>query len=204
MKWLWMLLAAPVFGQDMPPERQAFLELRAKHAGGVAAKEFSARLTDAGSKKLLREKIPSGDYFVEVLFHADRGLQLRVKNTDSFYENALSAYERHINEMLLPLLSSSGYRRFQQSFVIAQPKPDIMQVGFNKGDAEVAYMFRVGKLGLVERLDYFEDKKKKFAVAIVWKEVDGKYIPASFKTISYDGTRVAGDFELTGIEIPAN
>lgn len=204
MRWFWILLAAPVFGQDSSPERQAFLQLRAKHTGGVAAKAFSARLTDAGSKKLFREKIPSGDYFVEVLFHTDRGLQLKVKNTDSFYENALSAYEQHINEMLLPLLSSSGYRRFQHSFVIAHPKPDIIQVGFKKGDADVAYMFRIGKLGLVERVDYFEDKNKKFAVAISWKELQGKYIPALLKTVSYDGTRTAGDFELTGIEIPAN
>ncbi|MGL5721208.1 MAG: hypothetical protein ACRCY4_02240 [Brevinema sp.] len=190
-----LLCASSLFSQENSAER-IFNELRALHIGGITAKAFTAKLSPESARRLLKDKIAGKDWFVEVKYSLYTGIELKIKGADPFYENALAQHEQHINEMLLPLLATRGYERFRQQFVFSQTRTGGVSVGFKKGDINAEYVFHVGDNGLVRRLDYYEDKSRKYAVGIQWLSVSERLIPSSIKAVSYEGSRVAGDFDI--------
>ncbi|MGL5255020.1 MAG: hypothetical protein ACRC9L_08525 [Brevinema sp.] len=190
-----LLSSSSVFAQESNAER-IFNEFRALHTGGITSKAFSAKLSPESARRLLKDKISGTNWFVEVKYSLYTGIELKVKGSDPFYTDTLSQYELHINQMLLPLLATRGYERFRSQFVFAQTKTGGISVGLKKGDTYAEYVFHMGENGLVRRLDYYEDKSRKYAIGIQWSSVEGSLIPNSIKAISYEGSRISGDFDI--------
>ncbi|MGL4388978.1 MAG: hypothetical protein ACRCTJ_06270 [Brevinema sp.] len=178
-----------------------FHQLRSKHLGELAAKSFSAELNQSDAKKLLGDRI-KGVYRVEVLYDARTGVEFLVKDTEHFYERALSQYTAYINMMLLPLLSTLGYEKLQDRFQIKKISEDqqTYYVSYHRGDIETVYILKVGTLGLVDKVVFLEDKKKKFATEIQWVKYKSQYVPQKIKTISYEGTRSVGVFQIIKVQ----
>ena len=103
--------------------------------------------------------------------------------------------------MLLPLLSHSGYTRLQKKFIIKEIEPKTFQVTFNKGDMPIKYVFTEGELGLIDKIQYFEQEKKIFALNIKWEKVQGYYVPILMKGVSYEKTRQALSFRIKNIQL---
>lgn len=202
MKQLFLLALffTPLHSQENPSER-IYNTLRSLHAGEKAAPSFSAKLTESSARRLLRDKIPGTNWYVAVDYNLYKGIGLKVLGSDNFYENSLSQHETYINEMLLPLLSTRGYERFKKSFVYSQPRGEILGVGFKKGDIQAGYYFQIGENGLVRRIDYYEDGVRKYALIVQWVEIGRFSAPKTVKAISYEGSRISGEFELSEIKI---
>ncbi|MGL4563060.1 MAG: hypothetical protein ACRCVW_04320 [Brevinema sp.] len=192
-----LIVNISLFASEEDTIIQDFQALREKHLGVVAAKAFSAELEPADAKRLLGDKI-KGKYRVEVNYAANKGVELLVKDTETFYEMALSQYASYINMLLLPLMSTVGYERLQQRFTIKKSiKKDITYyVSYKRGDIETVYVMKVGNLGLVDTVMIVEDQKKKFVAEILWLKQDHLYVPQKIKTINYEGTRSTGIFQI--------
>lgn len=177
-----------------------FNELRKNHSGIIAAQSFTATLSSASAKKLVKDKI-KGQYYVHIFYHMERGIALKVASAEPFYENILSSYATYINMMMLPLLSTTGYVRLQKKFQVSLYEANIFQVEYTRGDTLVKYLFKEGKLKLVDYIAYYENNKKIFILSIDWKKIQNRFVPAFIKIISYEKTRISGSFTLENIKI---
>lgn len=183
-----------IFSQDTT-DLQEFDKLRAKHLGTVAAAKFSSELTPSSAKKILGTKI-KGEYRVEVHYDVDKGVEFFVKDTEAFYEMALSSSASYINMVLLPLLSNVGYKRLQQQFTIKKNSDSLFQISYKRGDTDTVYMMKIGNLGLVDKILFLENNKKMFAAEILWTPLQGKYVPQRFKVINYESTTSSQNFDM--------
>ncbi len=190
MLLIFLFLSVNIYADD-------FFELRERHLGLVAANSFVAKMSDK-SADLLLKNIVKKPYRVEIQYDSIKGLELLVKDTDSFYEYALESYAKHVNTMMFPLLNTSAYTRLQKKFTV-QHQDDKYRLSFQKGDIPVLYVFTEGKLGLVDEIQYFEDDKKVYVLNIEWIEIDQKYVPVEVKSISYIKTRQAASFKIENI-----
>lgn len=181
-------------------DRELFNQLRERHTGLVAAKAFTAEMDKKSAAYLLKGKI-KGVYVVEVDYDTAQGIDLIVKDTEPFYENVLYSYVTYINTMLLPLLSHSGYTRLQKRFIIKEIEPKIFQVTLDKGDILIKYIFSEGELGLIDKIQYFEQEKKIFALNIKWEKTEEYYVPTFMKGVSYEKTRQALSFGIKNIQL---
>ena len=181
-------------------DRELFNQLRERHTGLVAAKAFTAEMDKKSAAYLLKGKI-KGVYVVQVDYDTSKGIDLIVRDTEPFYENVLYSYVTYINTMMLPLLSHSGYTRLQKKFVIKQIEAKTFQVTLNKGDMPIKYIFVEGELGLIDKIQYFEQEKKIFALNIKWEKIEGYYVPTLMKGVSYEKTRQALSFEIKNIQL---
>ena len=181
-------------------DRESFNQLRERHTGLVAAKAFTAEMDKKSATYLLKGKI-KGVYVVQVDYDTTKGVDLIVRDTEPFYENVLYSYVTYINTMMLPLLSHSGYTRLQKKFIIKEIEAKTFQITFDKGDMPIKYIFSEGELGLIDKIQYFEQEKKIFALNIKWEKIEGYYVPILMKGVSYEKTRQALSFGIKNIQL---
>jgi len=203
IRWIVLLLITTTINASenaAENDRELFNQLRERHTGLVAAKAFTAEMDKKSAAYLLKGKI-KGVYTVEVDYDTTKGIALIIRDTEPFYENVLYSYVTYINTMLLPLLSHSAYTRLQKKFIIEQTKTKTFQVTFNKGDMPIKYVFSEGELGLIDKIQYFEQEKKVFALNIKWKKIQEYYVPILMKGVSYEKTRQALSFGIENIQL---
>ncbi len=188
---IFLFLSSNIYAED------AFFYLRERHLGEVATGAFTATLDDKSATTLLKG-IVKKPYRVELSYRADRGIELLVKDTESFYEYALESYAKHVNTMLFPLLDTTAYTRLQKKFTV-QRDDNVYRMSFQKGDISVLYVFEEGKLGLVDKIQYFEDDKRVYVLDIQWVKVGQKYVPIEVKSVSYIQSRQAASFKIENI-----
>ena len=203
IRWIFLLLITSSINateNTAEHDRESFNQLRERHTGLVAAKAFAAEMDKKSAAYLLKGKI-KGVYVVQVDYDTTKGVDLIVRDTEAFYENVLYSYVAYINTMLLPLLSHSGYTRLQKKFIIKEIEAKTFQVTFDKGDIPIKYIFTEGELGLIDKIQYFEQEKKIFALSIKWEKIEGYYVPALMKGVSYEKTRQASSFGIENIQL---
>ncbi|MGL4366858.1 MAG: hypothetical protein ACRCTQ_01045 [Brevinemataceae bacterium] len=200
---IWVLLVVVPFVAYGNEPDVLFEKVRAKHTGMLMPSAFGAEMSSASAKKLIQNKIPA-PYTVKVDYHTEKGVDLLVCGSETFYQNFLSSYAVYINTMMLPLLSTAGYTRLRKRFTISIPKENVFRVEYRKGDIPVTYFFKIGMLGLVSEIAYFEKNKKIFVLSITWEKLGKYFVPHVFKTISYDKTRTEASFEIRNISILSN
>ena len=203
IRWIVLLLMTTMINASentVEKDRELFNQLRERHAGLVAAKAFTAEMDKKSAAYLLKGKI-KGVYVVQVDYDTTKGIDLIVRDTEDFYENVLYSYVTYINTMLLPLLSHSGYTRLQKRFIIKQIEPKTFQVLFDKGDIPIKYIFTEGELGLIDKIQYFEQEKKIFTLSIKWEKTQEYYVPILMKGVSYEKTRQALSFGIKNIQL---
>ena len=203
IRWIFLLLITSSINateNTAEHDRESFNQLRERHTGLVAAKAFAAEMDKKSAAYLLKGKI-KGVYVVQVDYDTTKGVDLIVRDTEPFYENVLYSYVTYINTMMLPLLSHSGYTRLQKKFIIKEIEAKTFQVTFDKGDIPIKYIFTEGELGLIDKIQYFEQEKKIFALSIKWEKIEGYYVPALMKGVSYEKTRQASSFGIENIQL---
>lgn len=178
---------------------EAFFQLRNRHLSETVAQHFVADLDSKSANLLINKKIKK-PYRVEFVYDANRGIQLLVKDTEPFYEQLLSSYSTYVNTMMFPLLNTSSFSRLQKRFHITNDE-NTYQLSFKKGDMNVKYIFDEGKLGLIDKIQYFENDKRIYILQLDWKMIQQKYVPISVKSVSYLKTRQVASFRIENIQL---